>query len=68
MKKGNFVFNLKGIAHKGTATIQNAVVLRERSKEKTGSELAMSWKKLKRLNHLHLTRDKRVDGFGWKIL
>ncbi len=36
---------LKGIAHKGTATIQNAVVLLERSEEKTGPELAVSWKK-----------------------
>ncbi|MGW6191547.1 thioester domain-containing protein [Bacillus cereus] len=36
---------LQGIAHKGTPTIQNAVVLLERSEEKTSPELAVSWKK-----------------------
>ena len=36
---------LQGIAHKGTPTIQNAVVLLERSEEETSPELSVSWKK-----------------------
>ncbi|MDZ5607892.1 thioester domain-containing protein [Bacillus pseudomycoides] len=36
---------LQGIEHKGTETIQDAVVLLERSEEKTSPELAVSWKK-----------------------
>lgn len=36
---------LQGIAHKGTPTIQNAVVLLERSEEKTSPDLVVSWKK-----------------------
>ncbi|KEK25303.1 thioester domain-containing protein [Bacillus gaemokensis] len=36
---------LKGIAHKGTPKIQDAVVLLERSEEKTSPELMVSWKK-----------------------
>ncbi|HEK9102712.1 thioester domain-containing protein [Bacillus pfraonensis] len=36
---------LQGIEHKGTETIQDAVVLLERSEEKTSPDLAVSWKK-----------------------
>ncbi|MBO1623805.1 thioester domain-containing protein [Bacillus arachidis] len=36
---------LQGIAHKGTPKIQDAVVLLERSEEKTSPDLAVSWKK-----------------------
>lgn len=36
---------LQGIAYKGTPTIQDAVVLLERSEEKTSPELVVSWKK-----------------------
>ncbi|MEY8350150.1 thioester domain-containing protein [Bacillus cereus] len=36
---------LQGIEHKGTETIQDAVVLLERSEEKTSPDLVVSWKK-----------------------
>ncbi|MEH7459403.1 thioester domain-containing protein [Bacillus sp. JJ1127] len=36
---------LQGISYKGTPKVQDAVVLLERSEEKTSPELAVSWKK-----------------------
>ena len=51
---------LQGIAHKGTPTIQNAVVLLERSEEKTSPELAVSWKRL-RLQISHILQMNRIN-------
>ena len=53
---------LQGIAHKGTPTIQNAVVLLERSEEKQ-VELAVSWKRLRlQINQIsHILQMNRIN-------
>ena len=65
---------LQGIAHKGTPTIQNAVVLLERSEEETSPELSVSWKKemvMIIINHIlqtnRINRIKEIMKKHWRV-